>query len=98
MLVEPAAGFVGALFVERALGFGATKSRTIGFGLLRRLPALIALLESLQVDDVAHDCPRHPAARRGDMQVRKQVWPRCAPAGSMVIQNPRLVLSDSTNN
>jgi hypothetical protein len=32
----------------------------------------------------------------GVRQQQKQEWSRCAPAGSMVIQNPRLVSFDNT--
>jgi hypothetical protein len=64
MLIEMIVGAAGALFIERAFGFGSAESSPVGVGLFRRLLALIAFPESLQVDEIPHGCPHHPAKQR----------------------------------
>src|SRR6266702_2325177 len=96
MLVEQPVDAVTALFVADTFGLGATKPRAIGLRLLCRLLALVALLEALQVDNVPHARPRHSATRKSDRVSQQQEQSRCAPAGSIVIQNPRSMLFDNT--
>src|SRR5205085_11596502 len=97
MLIQHIVGAIVAKLVARAFGFGAAEARAIGVGLFGRLYLLAALLESFQVDHVPHARPHHPAARVRDNLLRLRAWSRRAransQANSMVIQNPRLVLS-----
>jgi len=73
MLIQQVVGAVGALLVQNAFGFGAAEPRPVGFGLFRRLLAFAAFLESLQVDQVAHACPRH-ARRKWQATIFSKVW------------------------
>jgi hypothetical protein len=52
-----------AQFILRAFGFGPAKSRAVSVGLLCRLLALAAFLESFQVDYIPHAFP--PSSRKG---------------------------------
>src|ERR1700732_1265636 len=54
MLIQQLVGAFHAYLVQSAFGFGSAKPRSVGFGLLLRLMPFGALLESFQVDDVAH--------------------------------------------
>jgi hypothetical protein len=54
MLIENFVGAVRAQFIQRTFGFGPAKSHSVRIGMLRRLLALAALLESFQVDQIPH--------------------------------------------
>jgi hypothetical protein len=55
MLVQQIVREFRAPLFQHALGFGATKLRAVGIGLLSRLLAFNALLKSLQIDHVRQD-------------------------------------------
>jgi hypothetical protein len=59
MLIEQVFRTVCTPLVQKAFGFGSTKTRPIDFGLFRRLLSFGALLKSLEVDHIPHACPRH---------------------------------------
>src|SRR5215831_953426 len=63
MLIQQPVCALFGLLVGHALGFAAPESRAVGFGLSRRLPALKALSERLQIDDVPHARPRQKKNR-----------------------------------
>jgi hypothetical protein len=61
MLIEDSVGAACVQLIPFALGPGSAGSRPVGVGLFCGLLALAALLESLQVDQIPHACPHHPA-------------------------------------
>src|ERR1043165_3005404 len=95
MLVQEVAGAILATFFESTFGLGAAEPCAVGIGLLRRLFALAALLEPLQVDHVCHVRLHHPATRRHDNSLAGKRSSYRAQANWMVIRNPRVALSDS---
>jgi hypothetical protein len=96
VLVKQIAGAILAMLIACAFGFGAAKPRAIGVGLAGRLFSLVSLFESLEVDHLHHPATR----RRNDSLGRKtslggKTASRIAQANVMVIQNPRVMFSDS---
>jgi hypothetical protein len=85
MLIEMIVGAAGALFIERAFGFGSAESSPVGVGLFRRLLALTAFPESLQVDQIPHGCPHHPAKQGQAALSRRRELSRRVLACSVVI-------------
>jgi hypothetical protein len=85
MLIEMIVGSAIALFIERAFGFGSAESNPVGVGLFRRLFPLTAFPESLQVDQIPHGCPRHPAKQGHAAFSRRRERSRRVLACSVVI-------------
>jgi hypothetical protein len=85
MLIEMIVGSAIALFIERAFGFGSAESNPVGVGLFRRLFPLTAFPESLQVDQIPHGCPHHPAKQRHAAFSRRRELSRRVLACSVVI-------------
>src|SRR3954465_8304111 len=93
MLVQEIARTILAILIESTFGLGAAEPCSVGIGLLRRLFALAALLESFQVDHVCHVRLHHPATRRHDNSLAEKTSSYRTPANWMVIRNPRVALS-----
>jgi hypothetical protein len=95
VLVKKVAGAILLLLIARALGFGPAMARAVGVGLHGRLFSLVSLPESLEVDHIAHAGLHHPASRRQDDSLARKMSLRVAKANLMVMQNPRVMFSDS---
>jgi hypothetical protein len=98
VLIQQIIGAILAEFIACAFGFGPAKPRAVGVSLAGRLFPRAALLESLEIDHIAHARTPDPATRR-----RSDLWAGKtssggAQASSIVIQNPRAMLFDSIKN
>src|SRR5437773_1055512 len=92
MLIEQRLRAFARPLLLRALGLAATEPRTIGVCLFRRRFLRRAFSDSFQIDDITHAGLHHLEDRR------KKERQRRAKIDSIAIQNPRMPLSDSTNN
>ncbi|HXD53060.1 MAG TPA: hypothetical protein VN689_14260 [Burkholderiales bacterium] len=91
MLVELHTGALALLPLLRTLGFAAAESRAVGVGLLRRRFFLSAFSEAFQIDDITHARLHHAKTAGKERQRRVKIDP-------ITIQNPRMPVSDNTNN
>ena len=85
MLIEMIVGAAIALFIKCTFGLGSSESDPVGVGLFRRLFPLTAFPESLQVDQIPHGCPRHPAKQGHAAFSRRRERSRRVLACSVVI-------------
>jgi hypothetical protein len=95
VLVEKFASAILPMLIACAFGPGPAEPGTVGVGLHGRLFSLASLFESLEVDHIAHAGLHHPASRRQDDSLARKMSLRVAEANLMVMQNPRVMFSDS---
>jgi hypothetical protein len=85
MLIEMIVGAAALLFIKRPFGLSSAESDPVGVGLFRRLFPLTAFPKSLQVDDIPHGCPHHPAKQGHAAFSRRRERSRRMLACSVVI-------------
>jgi hypothetical protein len=93
MLIEQFVRALCALFIGCALCLGSSEPRTIGFGVLRRLLALAALLETFEIDHFPHHHPHETELE--DATILKEIEccakPQRAPASPVFISRKSLL-------
>jgi len=99
MLIQHVVRTACALLILSALGFGAAEAGAVGVGLLCRLIARGALLESLEIDHVAHDRPHHATGWQRVTFPHQRERLRRASVGSITIRKiPRYAVCDNIKN
>jgi hypothetical protein len=96
MLIKELVCAIGATFVGRAFGFGASEPCAIGFSFTRRLLTRAALLETFQIYHFSHNRPSCSEVGEsgyfGKQRVRRKIKTRTGQPGRHCLEFPSIAV------